>query len=214
MNKLGLHTPIETLLTSFSISLDSRLSFFLVSLESFEIFVVEQVSRTMKPDNDEKRHHLIGRSFSAGFDGHGHSVEPLSSSLLDEPLHHQAIRVWAKRVKVLCVLQFITTSFVFASRFWYVNFIGWVAMSIGFVGTVVAKNEFLFVHLVLLVLNAIKNIAVAIFFIALRSPSPFELFLVVILFFDAFVFSIANFYCSFFLYMNLKTIFHSLTYDS
>merc|ERR1719491_2125752 len=77
-----------------------------------------------------------------------------------------ALRKWKRKVKVWSILLLLTSAGLMYSNIWYANVIGVAAASLGLYGAVKQNSEFLFVFLVLLFLELLKNVGVFYYFVS------------------------------------------------
>lgn len=71
-----------------------------------------------------------------------------------------ALKKWKRKVKLWSAVLILTSGFMIYSNIWYANVIGLAAGGIGIYGAAKEHSEFLFVYLVLLFLELLKNIGV------------------------------------------------------
>lgn len=113
-------------------------------------------------------------------DGFSQSEESVNSSslTLENPydIHHQdrkkvgskkvdAIKKWKKKVMIWSCFLILTGGILIYSDIWYANVIGLAAGCLGIYGAIKENSEFLFVYLVLLFLELLKNVGVFFYFI-------------------------------------------------
>ena len=76
-----------------------------------------------------------------------------------------AINLWRKKVIFTACLLIITSGFLLASQIWYANVVGIAGAILGIYGASKKNTEFVFVYMVLLTLEFIKNVGVFIYYI-------------------------------------------------
>ena len=76
-----------------------------------------------------------------------------------------ALKKWKKRVKIWAILLILSSGVLMYSDIWYANVIGFAAGGIALYGVIKENPEFLFVYLVLLFLELLKNIGVFFYFV-------------------------------------------------
>ena len=78
----------------------------------------------------------------------------------------QAHKKWKKRVMIWSILLIICSGVLVWSNIWYANVIGIAAGGIALYGVWKENSEFLFVYLVLLFLELLKNVGVFFYFVS------------------------------------------------
>ena len=75
-----------------------------------------------------------------------------------------AVNVWRKKVIFSACLLIITSGFLLFSEIWYANVVGIAGAILGIYGAFKKNTEFVFVYMVLLTLEFIKNIGIFIYY--------------------------------------------------
>ena len=75
-----------------------------------------------------------------------------------------AINIWRKKVIFSACLLIITSGFLLFSEIWYANVVGIAGAILGIYGAFKKNTEFVFVYMVLLTLEFIKNIGIFIYY--------------------------------------------------
>eukprot|EP01083_Nonionella_stella_P043655 117793_1 len=78
---------------------------------------------------------------------------------------HIAINIWRKKVIFGAFLLIVTSGFLVFSQIWYANVVGIAGAFLGIYGAIKKNTEFVFVYMVLLALEFIKNIGIFIYYI-------------------------------------------------
>ena len=76
-----------------------------------------------------------------------------------------AINIWRKKAIFSACLLIVTSGFLLFSEIWYANVVGIAGSFLGIYGAIKKNTEFVFVYMVLLGLEAIKNIGIFIYYI-------------------------------------------------
>jgi len=122
----------------------------------------------------------------------------------------EALNTWANKSKMMCGFQLTATVLMLYSPFWYLQFVGLVLVAVGLFGAFKARNEFIFLYLVLSVLAIGKDAVVV--YLYLRSPPPktYDIFVIIMSFVDALCIQPFSAYYGFYHFQSLKT---NLTFE-
>lgn len=82
-----------------------------------------------------------------------------------------ALKKWKKKVKIWACFLIICSGVLIYSDIWYANVIGFAAGGIAIYGSIKENPEFLFVYLVLLFLELLKNVGVFFYFVTGNGSS-------------------------------------------
>ena len=153
-------------------------------------------------------------------EGDGDDTESVNSQslTLENPydMHHShrqnvgdkkvdALKKWKKKVKIWAALLLLCSGVLMYSDIWYANVIGFAAGGIAIYGAHKENAEFLFVYLVLLFLELLKNAGVFFYFVSGNGSDMFRTILscsfVVI---EEFIVVPFNIFYAFKLYRTLK----------
>lgn len=136
-------------------------------------------------------------------DPYEHRRRQLEESKLLEQ-RAKAVAVFVKRLKWCCALSMLLAIFLLISSFWYAHAINLITGALGFYGALKVKSEFLFVHLILLCLTAVKSFGLMYLQIS-DHGTDYEAFLIALLFVDTLIVTPIAFYLSYWLYQTLGT---------
>merc|ERR1711933_402299 len=116
-----------------------------------------------------------------------------------------ALAHWVRRTKMLGMLVVLAGLFLMYSKYFYSNFIGPVGGAFGVYGAHKAKSEFVFVMIVLLLLEGFKNIALIYFYVEeFTELGTYQYFLLCLLFFEEVILLPYTCYCGYYLYKSLN----------
>ena len=76
-----------------------------------------------------------------------------------------AVSVWRKKTIFSAVLLIVTSFFLVYSEIWYANVVGIAGAFMGIYGAFQKNTEFVFVYMVLLTIEFIKNVGIFIYYI-------------------------------------------------
>jgi hypothetical protein len=118
---------------------------------------------------------------------------------------NEAEKLWIRRVLIWCCLLLITSTILLISPVWYINILGITAASTGIHGARKKKSEFVFVTLILLSLEIIKNIGFLIYIGQNTNLNHTQnKLLLSCALIEEFLLIPPSFYCSFYLYRTLN----------
>ena len=102
-------------------------------------------------------------------DSEHHSVDDLQSAYERRQNVQErqfiAVNVWRKKVIFSAILLIVSSGFLLFSEIWYANVVGIAGAFMGIYGAFQRNTEFVFVYMVLLSLEFIKNIGIFIYYI-------------------------------------------------
>lgn len=154
-------------------------------------------------------------SASAATNESEHYMDAYARRNLQEQ-QEQALTYWEKRVKWTSCVCFVVSAAMMVSRYWYANFLGCAMGALGFYGSYKRKTEYVFVALILVVLEFIKNIGVIVLIFE-HDNEEFEdigypIFLLICMFIDSVLVCPYAGYCFLYLYRTLCTNNTGLTF--
>jgi len=115
----------------------------------------------------------------------------------------EAVSVWVRRVMYCSICLIITSGFILVSQLWYANILGVAAAILGIYGAYKRQSEFIFVYLVLLGLELLKNIGVFVFYAERKTNWHYVLIMIDLVIEEFFLVPI-SIYQAFFLYRTLN----------
>lgn len=114
-----------------------------------------------------------------------------------------AVNIWRKKVIFSACLLIVTSGFLLFSEIWYANVVGIAGAFLGIYGAFKKNTEFVFVYMVLLALEFIKNVGIFIYYINDEVSIHMVLLLAVCCIEELFIVPLSVYY-AFKLYMSLN----------
>eukprot|EP00455_Lapot_gusevi_P009196 TRINITY_DN14109_c0_g1_i1.p1 TRINITY_DN14109_c0_g1~~TRINITY_DN14109_c0_g1_i1.p1 ORF type:complete len:221 (-),score=4.32 TRINITY_DN14109_c0_g1_i1:260-922(-) len=142
-----------------------------------------------------------------GYQTSGITIDSPSSAYSIKELEDQrnrAVQVWSTRVKLCCCFQAAFAFTMFWNPYWYLNFMGFIMAGIGIYGATHKKNEYIFAHLVLILVSYIKDAVVLGLSCKNDAHSKIGIALIIVLVFNALFIGPISAYCTYYLYYSLQ----------